>query len=468
MKWNSFVILFLFLPNITSAAVYISEIAWMGSTESANYEWIELHNDGTDEDVTGWQLTDDMNLTIDLTGTIPGGSHAVLERTSDNSAPGSAFLIYTGAMVNTGATLKLVRSDGSVADQVSGGENWSLVGGDNITKETAQYTSSGWVTSVGTPGKANQVVPESPSATSSEDKTETKTSSGSSVRKSSPGETVKLILPEMILKLDIDSQSVGYVNQAIDFTIKPSGIGNTLIDSLQYEWNFGDGFSSTEKEPTHVYSYPGTYVVTVYAGFKRQEQVARYEITILPVEVSLTTNQVGDVQINNNSPYEIDLSGYILRGDGVFKFPARSIILPGQTITINKNRLGGVAGNFVSISDTEGKLLSSMVPTEMLNKRDVDVVSLTENKSEFFSIGSPAQIVEDSGFGFVDSEQPVTPNTSSDPVDIESGEALAEEGVQMAMVGTQDIPRNSWPYLVFIGVMAVAIVAVYTKSNVTK
>jgi len=121
MKWCLLSLISLLLPYSAQAAVSISEVAWMGSSASANHEWIELHNDGSAQDVSGWTLSDGVNLSIDLTGTISQNSYAVLERTSEDSAPGTAFLVYTGALVNTGATLRLTRSDGSLVDQVSGG-----------------------------------------------------------------------------------------------------------------------------------------------------------------------------------------------------------------------------------------------------------------------------------------------------------------------------------------------------------
>jgi len=118
MKLSLLGILCLLLPNISLAAVYISEVAWMGSVDSANHEWIELHNNGTSVNVNGWQLTDGMNLSVDLSGIMPSNSYSVLERTSDASALGSAFLVYTGALVNTGATLKLIKDDGSLVDKL--------------------------------------------------------------------------------------------------------------------------------------------------------------------------------------------------------------------------------------------------------------------------------------------------------------------------------------------------------------
>lgn len=354
------IVLFLFLVSKTSVlAVSFSEIAWMGTAVSANHEWIELYNPGEAVDVTGWSISDGMKLSIELAGVMPAGSYAVLERTSDESAPGSAFLIYTGALVNMGASLELRRDDNSLVDRVVGGENWVNIGGDNVTKETAQYTNSGWMTAPATPGrgisttevdtaKSNNIM-STVSATETAVKLTTKNNLNQS-------ETTRLVLPDVNLKLNINAQTLGYVNQPISFEVKPSGIGETLINSLTYEWNFGDGNTATTKNSEHLFKYPGTYVVTVYAEFKRQSQVARHEITILPVALSLTTNRAGAVQLNNDSPYEIDISGYQIQGTKSFMFPPRSIILPNQTITISKDKVGNLSKQFVLFDNIKTQL----------------------------------------------------------------------------------------------------------------
>lgn len=147
-------VLFL-LPVFAYAEVRITEIAWMGTEQSAHDEWIELSNTGEAAvDLAGWLLTDDENLEIELSGTIAPDEYVVLERTDDSSAPGDAFLIYTGALSNEGRTLFLRRSDGSRADEVPGGDEWNKVGGDNEKKYTAQWTGTRWVTAPPTPGSA--------------------------------------------------------------------------------------------------------------------------------------------------------------------------------------------------------------------------------------------------------------------------------------------------------------------------
>ena len=121
-------------PGSTNGDLVISEVAWMGTTTSANDEWIELHNP-TDNpvDLTGWTLTAiDGTPSIALAGTVPALGHFLLERTDDTSVPGiAADQIYSGALGNGGEHLLLQDGGGTVIDEV---DAWHA--GDNSTKAT--------------------------------------------------------------------------------------------------------------------------------------------------------------------------------------------------------------------------------------------------------------------------------------------------------------------------------------------
>ncbi len=100
-------------------SVVINEIAWAGTAASSADEWIELYNPGTvDIDLTGWRLAaEDGSPDIALSGTIPAGGYFLLERTDDNTvADVPADQLYTGALSNSGETLQLLASDGTVID----------------------------------------------------------------------------------------------------------------------------------------------------------------------------------------------------------------------------------------------------------------------------------------------------------------------------------------------------------------
>ena len=356
-----------FLPTAAQAALSINEIAWMGGASSANHEWIELYNSGGEPvSLDGYTLKDGMNLNVTLEGTIPANSYAVLERTSDDSAPGTAFFIYTGALVNSGATLTLTNSLGTIVEQVAGGENWQNIGGDNLTKETAQYTTAGWITAEATPGRQNKTAAEAtppppPMPSPPANPTPGGAASPSPKKSSnSASETVKLEIPNTILKLAPTFQKVAYVNQPVTFEVKATGIGETIINSLEYTWNFGDSFLGVGKKTKHAFDFPGTYIVTIHARFGRHEQVARQEITVLPTTLSITRNSQHDIQIHNDAPYDVDVSGFLIKGDQALTLSAHTIMPAKGTITIAASRLEQQPGlSMVGVFDPEGLLLAS-------------------------------------------------------------------------------------------------------------
>lgn len=143
MRVMSLLVPAILLPSGAAVAqqrdVVIHEIAWMGSTASANSEWIELFNNTTAAvDLTGWTLNaadGTPSITIPAgTPPLPASGHFLLERTSDGSVPGvTADHIYTGALGNTGEVLELRDGAGLLQDSV---DAWYA--GNNTTKETMQ------------------------------------------------------------------------------------------------------------------------------------------------------------------------------------------------------------------------------------------------------------------------------------------------------------------------------------------
>ncbi len=361
MRHSLSILLLSLIPGSVEAAVTISEVAWMGDAVSANHEWIELYNsDDTAVSLDGWTVTDGENLTISLLGSIGPQTYIVLERTTDESAPGSAFLIYSGALVNTGATLRLYDETATLVDQVAGGEDWTGIGGDNTTKETAQYTPSGWVTAVPTPGAAN--------ATKSSSEAPSKNSvSGGSGTVASPESRAPLVLsrePKNPLTLELVIPTTVYVGQKIILSAGITGVGERLLPSTKYQWNFGDTYTALGKSPEHVYEYPGTYVVMVTATVADRQVSTTREVTVLPVTVSMTRNETGAIQLHNDAVYPVDLSGYTLRGTENLTLPPGTVIVPRGTITIASHRLEEVPNqSLVLLRNSDGDSVAYAVPS---------------------------------------------------------------------------------------------------------
>jgi len=158
--------------------VVINEIAWMGTTNSVNDEWIELYNN-TDEDVNlfNWNLkSSDGSPDIvfgqtptTVTTTISADGFYLLERTDDTSVPDIvADLIYTDALGNNGEDLNLYDGFNNLIDTIQCSSGWFV--GDNTTKQTMERknpqssgsNSTNWATSQeieGTPKSQNNVFP---------------------------------------------------------------------------------------------------------------------------------------------------------------------------------------------------------------------------------------------------------------------------------------------------------------------
>lgn len=346
-------------PPLAHAAVVFSEIAWMGTLgDGGSYcEWIELHNTGGSAvDLSGWTLrigTTEKALS-EGSGTslvVPAGDFFVLERDTTGCAdPVSGMsdwsMSFGTGLPNAGTTLALRRSGGEIEDQVAGGTDWGEIGGDNETKETAQYTSGGWITAAATPGAANASTgtDAEPEEEDTEEADSGSTASVTSASSNAPtGSTAQRIslAPDDDLRLSVYFRSPVFVGSAVDFLAVPSGLEDSHLRTLRYEWNFGDGSTDTDRSPVHTYAHPGNYVVVLRAYRAGHEATVRADVTVLPYKVSLARADDGSFIVHNDAAYEIDLSGLALTdGYATFTMPEHTYIRARGSLVLPPTRTG--------------------------------------------------------------------------------------------------------------------------------
>jgi hypothetical protein len=137
-----FLLAFLLVPNalaVGTGTVVINEVAWAGSLDSANDEWIELFNPGTlPVDLTGWKITDDQGASVySLSGTISSGGYYLIEDSEIVVQPLVADLIANLSLSNSGDSLVMTDSTGQVIDSVNGtGGMWFA--GDSVSRATME------------------------------------------------------------------------------------------------------------------------------------------------------------------------------------------------------------------------------------------------------------------------------------------------------------------------------------------
>ncbi|MDP2926540.1 MAG: lamin tail domain-containing protein [bacterium] len=149
---------------VSRSVVVFNEIAWMGTTASANKEWAELYNNSDATiDLGGWRIiAEDGIPSIILAGKIIPNGFYLLERTNDETVPEiKAEQIYTGALENNGENLRLLDQENNLIDEISSDDGWP--GGDNSVKQTMERKGMSWSTSRdagGTPGRKNSLLSE--------------------------------------------------------------------------------------------------------------------------------------------------------------------------------------------------------------------------------------------------------------------------------------------------------------------
>lgn len=98
----------------------------------------------------------------------------------------------------------------------------------------------------------------------------------------SPGDTVKTVRLSPEVKALFTTPTKGCVPYNAVFT-------NNSLGGLNFHWDFGDGTSSTEDNPTHLYTKAGTFNVSLTAFDStscNKTDVANFTITVSPIPIA--------------------------------------------------------------------------------------------------------------------------------------------------------------------------------------
>lgn len=160
-----------------ATSLIFSEVAWMGTEEGAQYEWLEIaHTNSTngnandtnkEVDIGGWSVVDkdeQIQFVFPKNARIPAGGFVLLARGADRVGSMKADYRYTGNLKNEDEGLRLFNEKCEVVDEVlatrppAGG--WPA--GDAKTKRTMEknLATKNWYTSAkagGTPRAANSL-----------------------------------------------------------------------------------------------------------------------------------------------------------------------------------------------------------------------------------------------------------------------------------------------------------------------
>lgn len=304
----------------------------MGTSVSASAEWIELQNtDSTPVSMSGWTLVSSTGTpSITLSGTIDASGFFLLERTSDSSVPAvTADQIYSGALTNSGATLTLKDSTGTVLDTVVGGTDWQTIGGDNTTKQTPQRSGSTWSTAVPTPRTAVSGTESTTTSSSTVEDTMTPQTSigGSALVLGAPN------VPKIFLQ--VGPGRIVSVGATVPYGARVYDDSGAFRHDANVVWSFGDGETKSGRDVEHVFMYPGTYLVVVHASTGQSQVSTALTVEAVRPLIEIVASDERGISLYNSGAGMLDLSYWKLTSGGsTFTFPLFTALLPKKQITV--------------------------------------------------------------------------------------------------------------------------------------
>ena len=156
--------------------------------------------------------------------------------------------------------------------------------------------------------------------------------------------------PAGTLSAVVPSQTGGVLAASrFTFSIQATGFDPA---SLAYRWEFGDGATSTEPTPTHVYTVPGTFTVAVTVSDRQQSSRSETSVTVYSLDGRWTSTG-GSVSL------DLSQSALTIAGEGarhlngrIYSCPVTGAIEPGapvlMVIRYPRCHLPGVAGFMVA------------------------------------------------------------------------------------------------------------------------
>jgi hypothetical protein len=334
---------FILVPVAASAQVVISEIMYDVEGGDADREWVEIYNAGSEEvDLASFRFgengTDHELALVSGDGNLGAGKWAIIAANptvfaSLWSSGGAAVFDSSFSLSNTGETLSVKDADLNVSDTVSYTSDWGAAGDG----ASLQKVAGSWQSSKPTPGEANAAIRQT-KASLPEEQTHTTLHVAEPVKR----DKSDLVLTdnEADISVSIGSDRAVLVGSSQALTAM---VQNYHESDIAYTWNFGDGTqlkaSKNNQSVHYTWQYPGTYVVVAEvsgSGYRAEDRVT---VRVLPADMTVDRfrqKNTDYIQITNNTPIELDLSGWSVRiGSRYYLIPYDTYILPDANLALH-------------------------------------------------------------------------------------------------------------------------------------
>ena len=183
---------------------------------------------------------------------------------------------------------------------------------------------------------------------------------------------------------------------------------NESISATDFAWDFGDGNTSTDRDPVHVYEEVGTYTVTLTASDKlnASDQITRDIVVEEPMSAFVPEIMNPGFDIEGDDSYRDgwrngDLGGVIqitsspvYEGEKAAKLPSAGDRIGYQAISVEPNTNYTISFYYTLKTDPAGSITVSVLAGEVSNPDDIagaTIASFTgedQTSASTFTLGS--------------------------------------------------------------------------------
>ncbi|MEQ1500095.1 MAG: PKD domain-containing protein [Parcubacteria group bacterium] len=152
------------------------------------------------------------------------------------------------------------------------------------------------------------------------------------------------------------------VGSQVSFAGDPTRLQNVGVQSISYEWSFGDGATALGQVVSHAYAFPGEYVVVLNARSSDKQAVSRTSVKVVEPQLVLSRVELG-TEVTNKSSSEVNLGGWsFVSKNKTFVFPKDTILLSNKSIVFSDSTTGFDSSTQIKILNPLGKLFGSVDP----------------------------------------------------------------------------------------------------------
>jgi len=369
----------LLVLNSATAATQDIIINEIGSSEGADYEWVEIYNRGQNSiDLTGWKFVenfidsnpDGTNHGLNFSGnaSLVAGQYAVIAQDAiklKEKYPSLSTVIIDSSWSSLnegGEKIGLKDADGNFAELFTyiSAINYSLERKDpNLNDYTAtnwqEHPSTNTIGAQNSSKQNNNQTTTQQTIDSSQETTQTTTNqqeSQTTENTISFSPTSNLQPPTPIVA-NAGENIIALIKQEITFDASKSQ-GASI-----YEWNFGDGSTTKEKVTKHKYNFPGKYIISLTISDGQNTSQSQITATIHPLGIYINefipspagSDENEWIEIYNSNDFPADISGWTISDNSKksFSFPQNTFIAQRSYIVISRKTTGIALNNDIDV-----------------------------------------------------------------------------------------------------------------------